>query len=170
MKVSLIGNNNLLIFFLNSLFAAIFLFITHFYNNILRLESVKADKTLLAYLVINSLIFITLTTFFTIDGISRSAFLIQIILFFSIYKTIRKILIYLILTNYSKGEVINNIVIYGAGALGMKIHNLIKNENPNKNIYFIDDDLSKQGILIDQSKVFNSDNLGSFLKNIISKN
>ena len=71
---SLICNNNLLIFFLNSLFAAIFLFITHFYNNILRLESVKADKTLLAYLVINSLIFITLTTFFTIDGISRSAF------------------------------------------------------------------------------------------------
>ena len=161
---SLIGNNNLLIFFLNSLFAVIFLFITHFYNNILRLESVKADKTLLAYLVINSLIFITLTTFFTIDGISRSAFLIQIILFFSIYKTIRKILIYLILTNYYKGEVINNIAIYGAGALGMKIHNLIKNENPNKNIYFIDDDLSKQGILIDQSKVFNSDNLGSFFK------
>ena len=110
------------------------------------------------------MIFITLTTFFTIDGISRSAFLIQIILFFSIYKTIRKILIYLILTNYSKGEVINNIAIYGAGALGMKIHNLIKNENPNKNIYFIDDDLSKQGILIDQSKVFNSDNLGSFFK------
>ena len=160
----LIGDNNLLIFFLNSFFAVIFLFLSHFYNNVSRLESNKADKILLIYLLVNSITLILITSFFSIDVISRSAFLIQIILFFFLYNMIRKVLIYIISLNQTKDERINNIAIYGAGALGIKVHNLLKTERPNSNIFFIDDDLSKKGILIDQSKVFNSNNLSNFFK------
>ncbi len=136
-----------------------------FYREIFRYSNLTIFSKVSKAVSIYGIIFFSILILFSWKGIPRSVGLIQPTIFFILIISSR-ILASLLIQNIERIENKSNVIIYGAGKLGVETLNSIKlNRNYNV-ISFIDDDISKLNKSIFGIKILSRNSLPY----ILSKN
>lgn len=159
------SENHKFIFILNSISIILFSIFSKIHKNLFRFEQFNIYIKISIYFIFNSAFFIFIIQFYEITGVSRSAFLIQTIISVSLYILIRNLILRINDQLSITDHVTYNYLIYGAGLLGLKIFKLLKIQYPKSKFFFVDDDISKSGNLIDNAKVYDSSQISYLLNN-----
>ena len=149
-------------FYITSLitFLIIFYFM-NFYSSIFRFIDLNSLIKIIITFIIYFIIIEILNFFLNININSELIYLHVFILF--IFITLSRFGIVEIYKKSNNENLIDNVLIYGAGEAGFKISNIISN---SKIIGFIDDNISLHGKVINQYRIFDPNDL----KKIITKN
>jgi len=132
------------------------------YRAIFRYSGISAMKSIVNGMVIYTLLFATIFTFFGLQSVPRTIGLIQPILLFALVsasRIIARVWLSGLYISKLKRSSLPQVLIYGAGSAGRQLASAMANSHSMNVIGFLDDDSSKHGQILNGLLIFDPKDL-----------